>query len=632
MFKDTDASSDDPFDNLKRAAEATAADDDPNTLWAEYRAHQEQAESKGKSSPAQQKLVDQARARYEESTLNYGRRAKADPRGESLFEEYKPLDRRNPPALPLEALPSVVAEFSLAVARETRTPVDVAAMSALSAHASALARKVKVNLNGGSWWQPLNLYLATAMDPGEGKTGAFNLAVEPIRDFDQAERLRLAKEIAEHNARLEMRAARVAKLKEIAAKGKTHEEREAAEKDAVEMERELAGQKPRFAPCLAIKSDVNEEGCRNLLAEQGGRLSILDSEGGALFDRMARYGQKGSGANVEVYLNTFDGDTVESTRAGKRIVAPRAVLTIGLAIQRTVLEQVAQASRGRGLLERFLFALPEPVPLEKFERNPPNVPDEVASRYREHLLRLLRLPARTDGADESHRLFLSAGAAELLNDFVHEMKAARGRRGKLSATPNLKGFAGKLPAQVGRLAAILHLCDHACESEPWTVPVSEDAMRRALALGRYFIEHVLVATDVLDDDEATANARKILNWVAQDPEARCRIETKKLSSGPGGFRGKVKVRNEALEVLEAHGIAHVVLNRRGQPCEVVFNLEAFELQSGCNRRGSVAGGVQPRERPQNTTSEPTEGTFDSPGCTVAGGQRDGVEDEGEASP
>jgi replicative DNA helicase len=96
-----------------------------------------------------------------------------------------------------------------------------------------------------------------------------------------------------------------------------------------------------------------------LLADQKGRLAIISAEGG-VFDIIAgRY--NGNIPNMDVWLKGHSGDMIRIDRKGRPPEYIRKpALTLGLMIQPEVLKSIAaqRAFRGRGLVARFLYALP----------------------------------------------------------------------------------------------------------------------------------------------------------------------------------------------------------------------------------------------------------------------------------
>ena len=127
-----------------------------------------------------------------------------------------------------------------------------------------------------------------------------------------------------------------------------------------------------------IVDDATSEKLGAMLAEQGGRIASMSPEGG-VFDLMAGLYSKSGMPQFGVYLMGHAGDDLRVdriSRKGEHVKRP--ALTMGLAIQPTVLEGLLENSafRGRGLLARFLYSLPESrIGSRKIEPAP--VPDSV---------------------------------------------------------------------------------------------------------------------------------------------------------------------------------------------------------------------------------------------------------------
>ena len=109
-----------------------------------------------------------------------------------------------------------------------------------------------------------------------------------------------------------------------------------------------------------VADDVTPEAAASLLAEQGGRLAVLSAEGGIFTTMSGRY--SGGVPSLEVFLKGHAGDLLRVDRKGRPAEhVPAPALTLGLALQPEVLRDIARLPgfRGRGLLARILYSLPE---------------------------------------------------------------------------------------------------------------------------------------------------------------------------------------------------------------------------------------------------------------------------------
>ena len=83
------------------------------------------------------------------------------------------------PPFPVDALPAWLADMVAGAAEETQTPADLAGCLALAVIATAAGGRVTVSVRG-RWREPVNLYTAVALPPGNRKSAVFGLMVEPL--------------------------------------------------------------------------------------------------------------------------------------------------------------------------------------------------------------------------------------------------------------------------------------------------------------------------------------------------------------------------------------------------------------------------------------------------------------------
>ncbi len=118
----------------------------------------------------------------------------------------------------------------------------------------------------------------------------------------------------------------------------------------------------------------------------------MSSEGG-LFETMA--GRYSSGnPNVDVYLKGYSGDPLRVDRKSRPPeFVPRPALTLVLTVQPEVTQGLAAKPgfRGRGVLARFLYSLPQSM-VGFRSNNPPLVPEELMEVWRSTVSAILQSP------------------------------------------------------------------------------------------------------------------------------------------------------------------------------------------------------------------------------------------------
>lgn len=426
-----------------------------------------------------------------------------------VWDEPVPLKSRPPlPPFPVDALPPWLGNMVRGVAEETQTPADLAGCLALAVIATAAGGRVKVCVRG-HWREPVNVYTAVALDPGNRKSAVFDLMVRPLLAAEKA-LIELSGPIraeAETTIRLAKSAADKAAGR---AAGAEPDQRDTLTAEAVQLAQAVDEMSVPAVPQL-VADDVTPENIGTLLDQQGGRISCLSAEG-ELFDIIAgRYSGK---PNMGMFLKGHAGDMIRVNRQGREaqhIDAP--AVTIGLAVQPEVLDALSRidGADGRGLLARFLYS--KPVSLVGRRNLSPDLLDEqVAATYARKLSGLtLALSDWTDPA----LLQLTPEADAVLLAFQKVTESRLGPDG--SYAPIVK-WASKRDGAVARIAGLLHLATH--PEDGWHKPIDAATMAAATTLGDYFTAHALDVFDTMSADPAhdaalTALAQLVTGSLAQ---------------------------------------------------------------------------------------------------------------------
>jgi len=426
----------------------------------------------------------------------------------SPWPEPASLARRpDPPRFPVERLPGWVGTFVLAEAEATQTPVDMAAMFALAALATVCGGRVQVEPVPG-WVEGLNLFVVVAMEPGSRKSAVHRAILAPIVAYERLLVETAAPDIAEQHTIRQVAEAAHSRLVKAAAAAKKPDERLALEAEA----RTAAAALERLAvptPPRLFTADVTPEKLASMLHENRGRMAVLSAEGG-IFDLMA--GRYSSGIpNLDVYLAGHAGDPIRVDRRGRSAeYVDQPALTMGLAVQPYVLARIGRKDdfTGRGLLDRFLYAIPAGTVGHRRIRVQP-VAAEVSQRYDTSLR---ALAATCDGLTETATLTLSPEAIERF----HEWRAAiEPRRRHDADLGHIGGWSSKLDGAVVRIAGLLHLAD--TFTTGWDTPISDATVAGALEIGDYLIGHALASFDEIGTDAVDVDARRVLRWVVGRP-------------------------------------------------------------------------------------------------------------------
>ncbi|WP_438006434.1 YfjI family protein [Sorangium sp. So ce321] len=397
------------------------------------------------------------------------------------------------PPFPVDALPGWLREWASAEAVATQTPIDMPAAMALACLSVAVGKKFKVSVNP-SWHEPTNLYLVTALEPGNRKSAVVGDAVKPVHERERA----LVDHVRAESLKVRAKLALLDKtekkaISDAVASGKSDE----IEQLLSEREKTKAPIVPRL-----LGDDATPEKLGVIMAEQGGQLGILSAEGD-VFDIMSgRY--SGDGApNLGIFLKAHAGDDFRVDRIHREpILISAPCLTLGLTVQPAVLTSLLNTPsfRERGLLARILFALPESR-LGFRNVDPPPMPVAIAHAYRKRMLELMQLPERRDERGEivPTQLALSPEGSARRVEFAAAIEPRLGVHGDLYP---LRDCGGKLVGAVIRIAALLHLAEHG-NSGP---PISAFTLEKAIEIGSYYIEHAREAFALMGADRRIDDA------------------------------------------------------------------------------------------------------------------------------
>ncbi|MFN2510922.1 MAG: DUF3987 domain-containing protein [Pyrinomonadaceae bacterium] len=472
--------------------------------------------------------------------------SKKEQKQEDQWEPPATFYEHSRPPFPVGVLPRSIRPFVEGLACETQTPVDLPAMLGLTIAAGALAGKVRVQARLG-WSEPTNIYCVCVLPPGNRKSAVFQSVSEPLEEIERNLVAATRDEIAKAASEYRMLEERKVQLEKAGSRADNPEDRRTKSAEAVMVAQQLAAAKVPVAPRLLV-SDVTSEVVSTLLAEQGGRITMLSTEGG-IFETIA--GRYSAGvSNIDVYLKGNSGDPLRVDRRGRSESVQHPALTIGLTVQPDVISGLAKTPgfRGRGLLGRFLYCLPQST-VGNRQIDPQPLSEVHREQFRRTIRSLAEIEASTDrkGDPAPRMLYLTAEANGLLKEFERELEPKLVDDGELGA---LTDWAGKLAGAVVRLAAILWLINKSENLIPWPEKIDADAMIRAIELGRYLTEHARIAFAEMGADAEVENAKRLLRWIEKSDTRK--FTRREAHQAHRSWFKTVDAIDPALDLLESH--------------------------------------------------------------------------------
>lgn len=420
-----------------------------------------------------------------------------------------PLDDPTLPSMPLDGLPSSLNAMVQAVAKHTETPPELAAGFALAVVATGCQRHISVEVEL-DYREPLNVWPLTALPSGHRKSAVMDHMTAPLVEAERQQCEAIKVKIAAIESERETIKAKVKVLRAQAAEGSS-EDFEDKKQEIIKLESTIPDLPalPRF-----WAQDITPEKLGQVMAENGERLTLISDEGG-LFDILA--GRYSNGIpNLDLFLQAHTGTPVRVHRGSRPdVIMDRPALTIALSPQPSVLKGLASQPgfRGRGLLARFLYALPvSQLGYRTLTSHP--IPSAVRQVYQKTITTLMNLTPLKDasGQLQPYVLTLSPDAHAEWKDFQRTVEKKMRDGGDYE---HIQDWAGKLPGAAARLAGLLHCAKHA-DTLPSNLAITLVTMQRALSLAAFYQAHALAAFDIMGADPDLEKARRVLRWVERE--------------------------------------------------------------------------------------------------------------------
>lgn len=507
------------------------------------------------------------------------------------WEPLIPITAPEPPEILPEDLPFPLSQFAGELTAASETPGALAVMGILGVLAVCVQKRFRVQ-NDGQHSEQLSLYLLSAAMPGERKSSVMKAIREPLSLWERMEAERLQPEIAEVSSRRKTDEARIVYLRGQSAKNNDPQERAILVSELMSLERDLP--EVPAVPVLTT-SDATLEGLALAMRSQGERMAVVSDEGGQ-FENLAGIYTSGQ-VKLDLALQGFDGGEVRIVRAGREpVVLKNPALSFALSVQPAVLQQACSnpAFRGRGLVQRFLFACPgQRVGYRELPDVAPQVSAVSRGAWESIVLRLLNEQQAVNdfGEPVARSINLERAAAHVWKSYQREMEPQNRPGGRWHFET---GWASKFPGSVARIAGVLH-CAMTAHSRcsPDAVLLSESTMQAAVSLGRKLEQHALKAFSLAGLNDVEKLAAKIAGWL-QHKQATV-VSRRDIQRGPCSGLSREEMA-DALDLLADNHWLRVRGSKAGaigRPTEEYdVNPEVLKLSGDINRTPEGDGVVR----------------------------------------
>jgi hypothetical protein len=343
---------------------------------------------------------------------------------------------------------------------------------------SAVGNSRVVRLKRG-WDEGASIFAATIADPGEKKTPAHKVAMEPAVKKQAAFRDDYRRELDEHK--------REAREYEVDKKQAARDGR--------------AASPPPNEPVMerTVVEDTTVEALAVVLEGTPRGVLATRDELSAWARSMNQYKQGGRGADRQFWLSAWSNSYASVDRKSRTepLILQRPSVGVFGSIQPGVLPELGEG-REDGLLDRFLFAYPDPVPSRWTDDE---ISDESRAAYKGLYdgLRALHMGTDDHGDPDPTPVVFAPDAKAVLVDAVNGHRREMERPG---FPTHLKGPWSKLEAYLARFCLISALARAVSDGDPERIETG-DVLAAVVLLG-YFKDHARRVYDALHGQDRDA--------------------------------------------------------------------------------------------------------------------------------
>ncbi|MGE0138690.1 MAG: DUF3987 domain-containing protein [Ilumatobacteraceae bacterium] len=413
-----------------------------------------------------------------------------------------------PVPFPVDIFPAYIADFVEEVADRVQVPVDLPAQMALGALAAMVQGRAEIMLTG-TWREPLNLWLATVMPSGSGKTpGGKPMAAVVDRLEDELI------ELAQETAKQAKNDARILEKKlEAAVKAAAKDPDLETAVHTIQAELDALDVKAQHLPRLLV-SDATPEKMMRVLETADETLANLSTEAPIFDHAVGKYAESPVITNL---LHCWDGEKVIIDRSGGssgggfslRLQHP--LITFSVCTQPDVIDELRRSKElvGRGYVARWMVAFPPDRRGSRDRRS-----QALAAAYvhqQAYTDRMLAIGRRYAALETPGTIWVDPAAVDLFLDWSQALEENMGPE---KALRPIVEWANKIIGSTLRAAGLLFLADGLAPSPGNMLDV--ETMTRAIRLGEFWLASAQRIAGVTSSDPVDVEAKRIWDWIADE--------------------------------------------------------------------------------------------------------------------
>ena len=494
---------------------------------------------------------------------------------DTLYNSEKQLSE-----FPVEALPTKIKPYIKAVSESLQVPVDMTATFVLAILSLCVQKKYVIQVKQ-DWIEPLNLYTLVVARPSERKSVTLKETLKPINAYVKKENELRKPRISEYKLKKNILNGRMKTIQD--GLSKNNSKTKFTMQDAIDCQKEIE-ELEEVKEMRLVLDDVTPEGLIRVMKENNECVGIISAEGG-IFGMMA--GRYSNNTNIDIFLKSYSGEYYSSVRVGSgSIELNHPLLTILLAVQPQIIKDIMgnEDFRGRGLLARFLYSIPDTMVGSRIYNSKP-VNQEVRKKYEELVNNLLNIEDFSEFFDKV--ITLSKEADKLSEEYNQWIE--KQLNGELE---EIEDWAGKLHGNTMRIAGIFHIVKYECNAV--IIPLEESTMKAAIEVGKYYLEHSKQAFDIMgmSEPQDVKDAKYILSRIGDNTKSTKNTNIQFISKRDTwqlckGHFHSVEEMEPGLKCLEEHGYIRILKQnekKQGRPTENIYiNPEYYKEQDALER-------------------------------------------------
>jgi Protein of unknown function (DUF3987) len=419
------------------------------------------------------------------------------------------LHRRPAVPFPVEVLGDKWGPWAENAARSAASPVDYVASTLLTS-VSALVGNARWAQGWDGWAEPPHLWGCNVGDSGDGKSpGADTVLKHVVPEIEYRMAREFPDQLREARKDIEIAKARRDNWKAEVKAAIQSSKSPPPQPDAVPEE--------PIAPRL-VMDDVTHEKVALVLAHAApnGVLMVRDEIAGWLLG-MNAYNEAARGFWIEAYGGRRK--SVDRVKHSEPIIVPRLAVSWHGGIQPDRLAEVMRAADD-GLLARFMWFWPEPIPFHR-PKNPPDIGWAIAAFDRLRTLELFYDKRDLSRPPAPLLVALDEAAAAYLERFAQLMQAQ-----KETAAGLLRSAMGKARGLVLRLSLVLEFL-YWCAEDGYKAPPESIRKDSLLAAAKLVAEYIMPMAERTYGDAACTtvdrNTTTLARWIADKRPAAVHV-------------------------------------------------------------------------------------------------------------